>query len=155
MTVQGNTSSHQKFGLLQASRYYPDYDDYSRYDRSPHHHSSRYYDRSPHHYSSSRYYDRDRYDRHSRYDRDYDRRYYDGYSSRHYSSGHRGRNGESLMYRRTAQGDVQVLVSSGLHINCDININIGTLDSATAKSQLETNFGVRLGWIPKASMSSA
>lgn len=115
MTVRGNKTSHQKFGLLQASRYYPDYDDQYRYDRSPHHYSSRYNDRSPHYSSSSRYYDRDRYDRHSRYDRDYDRRYYDGYSSRYYSSGHRGPKGESLMYRRTAQGDVQVLVSSGVY----------------------------------------
>ena len=112
ITVEGNQKSHQKLRLLQASRYYPEYDDYSRYDRSPHHHSSRYYDRSPHH-NSSRYYDRDRYDRYNRYDRDYDRRYYDGHSSRYYNSGHRDRNGESLMYRRTTRGDVQVLVSSG------------------------------------------
>jgi len=92
--------------MSSAGRYYHEHDD--RY-RSPHHYSSRNYDRSPHRYSSSRHYDRDRYDRYPRNDRYYDRRYGDGYSSGYYSSGHRDRNGESLMYRRTANGDVQVL----------------------------------------------
>jgi len=105
----GRSPYHRPRRMSSASRYYPEYDDYSRYDRSPHHHSSRYYDRSPHYHSSSRYYDRDRYDRYNRYDRDYDRRYYDGHSSRYHSRGHRDRNGESLMYRRTTRGDVQVL----------------------------------------------
>jgi len=108
-TQYGTSPYARSRRMSSASRYYPEYDDYSRYDHSPHHYSSRYYDRSPHHYSSSRYYDRDRYDRYSRYGRGYDRRYYDGYSSRYSSSGHRGPKGESLMYRRTTSGDVQVL----------------------------------------------
>jgi len=95
----GRSPYHRSRRMSSASRYYPDHDDYHRYDRSPS--SNRYYDR---------YYDQDRYDRRDRYGRDYDRRYYDGYSSRHYSSGgHRGPNGETLMYRRTSKGDVQVL----------------------------------------------